>query len=331
MKTCVYTVLLGGYDALLDQDVAVGSESSFICFTDDPELRSDTWEIVHVTPRFPQDLHRSSRVFKILGHERLASFDATLCIDASVRLRRTPESIIADWLTDDVDMALALHSYRDRVVDEFDEVVRLNYDDRARVYEQLVDYALTYPDVLDARPHWGGMLVRRQTPSVERAMRLWFDHVLRYSRRDQLSLMLALLHADLRFRSIELDNFGSEYHEWPVIGERKVAVGKAASYPSGPMISELRRAHRRIAELEQTIARGGDQDAEAAATLRASLDELRLRSEELEAQVQSAEGVVADGQKRIDSLTRAMAELDGVRGAARNLGSAIRRRFRRTA
>jgi len=320
-------VLLGGYDALLDQAVAADSESRFLCFTDDPGLRSDTWEIVNVAPRFPQDLHRSSRVLKILGHERLAEFDATLCIDASVRLRRSPEEIIEDWLTEDVDMALASHSYREKIVDEFDEVVRLNYDDRSRVYEQLVDYALAYPDVLEARPHWGGMLVRRRSAAVEGAMRLWFDHVLRYSRRDQLSLMVALLHGGLRFKSIELDNFGSEYHEWPVIGERKVASGKASSYPSGPMLSEFRRAHRRVAELEGELARA---QAEAA-TMRAELDDSQARRNALEAEVRVASDVVAEQGARIDRLGRTISDLDGVRGASRNLGSAIKRRLTRTA
>lgn len=326
MKTCVYTVLLGGYDALLDQDVAAGSDSTFLCFTDDSTLKSDTWEIVLVEPRFPQDIHRSSRVYKILGHDRLGEFDATLCIDASVRLRQPPESIIADWLTGDVDMALATHSYRDKIIDEFDEVVRLNYDDRGRVYEQLVDYSLHYPDVLEARPHWGGMLARRTTPDVASAMRLWFDHVLRYSRRDQLSLMVALLHGGIRFRSIDIDNFTSDYHEWPVITGRRVASGKAAVYPSGPMISELRRAHRRIAELEDAESRALTAQEESQ-SLRAALDEIRAHADGLEAQAAAAALAVADQRGRIEDLTGHLQDLRGVRGAARNLRAALRHRF----
>lgn len=330
MKTCVYTVLLGGYDALLEQEVAAGSDSEFICFTDDPQLSSDTWEIVRVAPRFPQDLHRSSRVLKILGHERLAEFDSTLCIDASVRLRRDPRLIIEDWLTGDVDMALAAHSYRDQIVDEFDEVIRLNYDDRARVYEQLVDYSIAYPDVLEARPHWGGMLVRRRTPEVEGAMRLWFDHVLRYSRRDQLSLMVALLHGGVRFRSLELDNFGSEYHEWPVISERRVSIGKASTYPPGPMVSELRRALRRITELEQEIARLEGHEVEARES-RAKLNEATDRVEELAGQLRVAEATTAEYRERADNVAASLAAVSGIRGAARNMGSAVGAWFRRRA
>ena len=38
MKICVYTVLLGGYDALLPQPVSSTSDADFICFTDDATL-----------------------------------------------------------------------------------------------------------------------------------------------------------------------------------------------------------------------------------------------------------------------------------------------------
>ncbi|MDD7945088.1 DUF616 domain-containing protein [Microbacterium sp. NE2HP2] len=327
MKLCVYTVSLGGYDRLLEQPVANASEADFICFTDDPDLTSETWEIVHVTPRFPQDLHRSSRVFKILGDERLAPYDVTICVDASVELRATPERIAADWLTPEVDLALAPHSFREKVIDEFDEVVRLKYDDPARVYEQLNDYALSYPEVLGAQPHWGGFLVRRNTPAVADAMRLWFDQVLRYSRRDQLSLMMPLTVTGLRWRAVDVDNFESEYHRWPVIGERKVALGKARSQPYGPMLAELRRNERRIRELEAEVAR---LSAEPVQELRETIDhfsrELAASTEvnrQLEARVMSV-------QREVWERDVMLREADSIAGSAKTLRRNVVRRIRST-
>lgn len=323
MKTCVYTVLLGGYDTLLDQPVADDSAADFICFTDDETLSSDTWQMQVVAPRFPQDLHRSSREFKIRGHEVLQEYDATLCIDASVLLRTSPEEIISNWLAEGHDMAFALHSYRERVIDEFDEVVRLNYDDRVRVHEQLMDYSITYPDVLDARPHWGGMIVRRRGPRVDAAMALWYDHVLRYSRRDQLSLMVALLHGGASFRSVTLDNFASPLHEWPVITGRRIAQGKASLMPSGPLIAELHRAQRRVSELEDELSV-------------LAVDELRARVASFEVQVEQGtiERRVLE-QRAADALREAGRDSERLRryrtvsGAASNLSSVIWQRITR--
>ncbi|MEH3088069.1 MAG: DUF616 domain-containing protein [Microbacterium arborescens] len=327
MKVCVYTVSLGGYDRLLDQPVAADSDADFICFTDDSALSSESWEVVTVEPRFPQDLHRSSRVFKILGHERLSSYDVTICIDASVELRAKPERIAAEWLTPDVDLALAPHSFREKVLDEFDEVVRLKYDDPARVYEQLNDYALSYPEVLEARPHWGGILVRRNTPAVASAMRLWFDQVLRYSRRDQLSLMLPLLTEDLRWRGMPVDNFESEYHRWPVIGERKVALGKARSQPYGPMIAELRRGERRVRELEAEIERLTSEPTEDLRGAIAHLHHELARAHEEKRQLETrVEAVQRDVWER-DVMLR---DTDSIAGSAKALRRNLVRRIRST-
>jgi len=40
VRICVYTVLLGGYDALLEQAVAADSEADFLCFSDSRDLVS---------------------------------------------------------------------------------------------------------------------------------------------------------------------------------------------------------------------------------------------------------------------------------------------------
>tara|TARA_R110002020_G_scaffold26653_12_gene86282 strand:- start:1112 stop:2200 length:1089 start_codon:yes stop_codon:yes gene_type:complete len=325
MKICVYTTLLGGYDALLQQEVATRSEADFLCFTDDPELTSATWQTELVEPYLPQDLHRSSRVYKILGHERLREYDVTICIDASVRLLRTPEEIVAEWLTDDVDMALAVHSFRDLVLDEFDEVVRLNYDDRARVYEQLTDYAVTFPDVLEARPHWGGLIVRRTSPSVDVAMRLWFDHVLRYSRRDQLSLMVALLHGGASFRSVIVDNFRSDFHEWPIIESRRVALGKGAPFPSGPLVADLRRARKRVKELEDEIER---LDPGVTHSLELRVSQLKAEIEQGTAERVTLEARVNAAQRHVWELETALSQRSSVRGAAGQLRRALKERVR---
>ncbi|MBN9213842.1 MAG: hypothetical protein ABS62_03045 [Microbacterium sp. SCN 70-200] len=287
MRICVYTYLLGSYDQLLDQAVAADSDADFICFTDDPELASDTWRIEHVEPRYPTDIVRSARSLKILGHPALDEYDVTLCIDASVLLRAAPEQIVAAWLTDDVDLALPLHSFREQVLDEFDEVIRLNYDDRARVHEQLLSYSVSDPDALTQKPLWTAIMVRRRTPAVAETMRLWFDHVLRFSRRDQLSVNVAIARTRLATRRVPLDNFASDLHQWPAIEGRKVSLGKASPYGSGPLLAELRRARRQLSEVETQLTAlgiGGVADlAETLGVLReraAQGEEDRMRAEE---------------------------------------------------
>jgi hypothetical protein len=211
-ERAVYTALIGGYERLQEQPVAEASDLPFICFTDDPTLTSTTWEVRLVEPAFARDATRSSRFAKIMGHQLLPEYDETLWIDNRIVLSEAPEKILDDLLGD-ADLAVIHHSYRDTVMAEFDEVARAGLDEPARVYEQLIHYAETRPHVLDVKPYWGAFIARRWTPEVREAMQTWLHHVLRYSRRDQLSMRFALDGVP-RVRALDLDNFRSPWHTW---------------------------------------------------------------------------------------------------------------------
>jgi hypothetical protein len=220
MSPCVYTVLLGQYEQLNEQPVAHESDWRFICFTDDPTLTSTTWQVRLVEPLFAADLSRSQRQIKHLAHRFLPEHDVSLYIDNSVLMKVPPEEILAQWpLTSG--FALCAHSFRETVLDEFLEVLRLGYDDQARLLEHLNHVQWHHPDVLAAKPMWSGVMLRRHhEPKIKAAMELWFQHVLRYSRRDQLSSNLAFAQCDLKPDLVEESNLSSWCHSWPHVSGR---------------------------------------------------------------------------------------------------------------
>jgi hypothetical protein len=248
----VYTALLGGYEELVEQPVAAESAVRFVCLTDDPQLRSATWEVVVVEPRFPDDLVRSSRRLKILGAAPVDQVDETLWIDNRVQLLSDPASILDAWLRDD-DLAVPRHSYRGDVLDEFREVVYLALDDADRVYEQLIHYSRTRPDVLGSVPAWTGMLARRRSPHVDAAMAYWFEEVARYSRRDQLSFSTAIDATSTPCRWVEIDNFDSPLHQWihpDRVGRARSRIDESFLRAIAPAPAVERDLRARLRELE---------------------------------------------------------------------------------
>jgi ubiquinone biosynthesis protein UbiJ len=211
-KRAVYTALIGSYESLQEQPVAKTTDVPFICLTDDPHLTSETWDVRLIEPAFAQDSPRSSRYLKITGGPTVAEYDETLWIDNRIVLLEDPDAILDEVLAE-ADLAVIHHSYRDTVIAEFDEVARAGLDEPARIYEQLIHYAETKPHVLDQRPYWGAIIARRWTPEIQAAMETWLHHVLRYSRRDQLSMRYALDGVP-RVLALDLDNFGSHWHTW---------------------------------------------------------------------------------------------------------------------
>lgn len=288
----VVTALIAGYEPLSEQPVAARSDLRFICVTDDPALVSDTWEIRVVEPAFGRDPVRSARRIKVLLHEYVPECDETLFIDNAITLRELPETIL-DGVLADHDLALVRHSSRDSVADEFLVVADDGLDDPARVYEQYMHYAALHPEVLEQRPFSAGFIARRRDPAVEAAMRTWFDHLLRYSRRDQLSLNVALMEHDVEPAILELDNA-----ENPLFssssppgrrGERRSGAYRAAMRP--PAV-EIRAAEARIAALETRVVEAETMNAGLIGTL---------------AEVQSA----LETERAAHAATRA--EVDGTR------------------
>jgi hypothetical protein len=246
-RFCVYTALIGAYEPLNEQPAAAKSRIRFICLTDDRNLRSESWETRLVSPIFDRDPIRSQRDFKIRPHVHLPDFDASLYIDNSILLKEPPESL---WELFDTGsgFCLSAHSFRDTVLDEFLAVAELGFDDQSRIFEQLNHYMIGSPDVLQQKPYWGGILLRNHHNSTVQAMLdLWMAHVHRYSRRDQLSINVALQRSGLSAQVLQIDNHESRFHSWPHKKGRDEASRR-------PQISLFFPPAVRIRELEQQLA-----------------------------------------------------------------------------
>ena len=247
-RVCVYTCLFGQYEHLNEQPTARHSSLPHICFTDDTTLKSETWEIRQVTPRLLMDPLRSHRILKLKPWEFLPEFDLSLYIDNSVILKKTAEEIISSYDIKN-EIGIAQHSHRDKVLDEFLEVARLGFDDQTRIFEQLNHYLITHADLLKQKPFWGGMLIRNHHDAPTRLMAdIWLYHVLRYSRRDQLSLNLAIHESRVRLKLLNIDNFNSDIHEWPISRKRNRYGGLLNT----AITLNMPVAVRRLSEIKET-------------------------------------------------------------------------------
>ena len=96
MKRVVYKCLFG-HSELLNDFECDRSDIDFVCFTDDPDLRSDFWKIVFL-PRKLLDPARASKQIKALPHVYLPQYDWSLYIDNTVELKVAPERLFEEYL-----------------------------------------------------------------------------------------------------------------------------------------------------------------------------------------------------------------------------------------
>ena len=158
---------------------------------------------------------------------------------------------------------------RDRyatVAAEAEATIDLGKDDHLRVFEQLAHYLDTTPGALEARQHWTGLLARRGSQTATMAMTRWWEHVLRYSSRDQLSFGVAMTAAGVWVRSVPLANLQSAVHAWPGGPETRADVDADA------------RTARIRAEIEHVLADVYDREEwilELESRLTAATDKVR--------------------------------------------------------
>ncbi|AHI30142.1 glycosyltransferase domain-containing protein [Marinobacter similis] len=256
-RRAIYTALIGNYESFSAPDYSVDEDTDLICFTDSDNVACSGWRVVKVEPRFPNDEVRSARYFKIMGPLLLEDYDESLWLDNTVFLKVAPDAFV-DALLMDEDIALPMHSFRESVAAEFDAVNAAGYDDVSRVYEQLFHYAQSHPDVLSERPFWTAIIARRHTKSVKALMAHWWDHVLRYSRRDQLSFNCVLMQSGLSFTGLDIDNHESDFHRWPVETKRnynKTKKNTAHEAIFSAPVSKLAKLENELGYLRQEVAR----------------------------------------------------------------------------
>ena len=319
---CVYTVLSGAYEILNEQPAAARSNIPFICLTDNPHLRSDSWQIVQVPLRFAMDPIRSQRLLKIFPYDvaPLQAYDASIYIDNTVCLHEPPEKLI-ETLVWSSGIGLPLHSYRETVHDEFIEVARLGFDDQGRIFEQLNHYLANEPAPLDEKPFWTAILLRDHgNARVRGAMAAWRDHVMRYSRRDQLSANHAFAATGVQPDGWEIDNFRSWFHTWPhAPGRDRFAGPRDPQRSAQPVHTQLRAAlvsgqaqQLELRQLRDDLARAqreADLFAESASARSHLLNDLEARYVLQSGELDAAHSSVATLQSTSQSRQEAMQSL----------------------
>jgi len=290
---CVYTSLFGKYEKLNEQNVAIDSNIDFICFTDDENIESKTWKLKKVQPIFPYDNIRSSRTIKICPHRYLEEYDVSLYIDNSVKLKVVPETIFNEQFTLNDQIISIKHSFRETVLDEFEEVIKLQYDKPNVIIEQLNAYSLIDPNMFSETPYWTGFLIRSHNNlKLITAMEDWLSQVLRYSRRDQLSFNYIIRKYDLPIKKLNFDNAESIYHKWPTSTRYGTPSIKSQIFTSLENNLRLKVLENKIQQLEETI------------------EEMELLIQEREKNVQTLSSQLDEKDQTIQSLNAQLADKD---------------------
>lgn len=252
-RIAVYTVIMGDGYAL--PKAKHRSDADHLCFTDQSNIDPNGWTIIKCSPTIPDDLPRSSREQKIRPHRHLQNYQRSIYIDPSVSLMSSAEDAWHYLMPNESTIfGCFWHSYRETLSDEFSAVEKAEIE-HVHILSELREFvSANQAGLLGQRPMWGGFLARRHMmPGCIESMEHWFAYVLRYSRRDQLTLPLALSGLPTSRLSIRQENiFRSPVHTWPIEGYKR-PERYYAGYRSLTAASEMSRQNKRSQRLVAAI------------------------------------------------------------------------------
>ena len=209
-KICVYTCLTGNYDNLHEIEVK-DNKVDFICYTNNKNLKSNTWKIIYVEDNELND-HQLSRKIKMIGTEYIDSkYDISVWQDASVIWKKEPSKFVEKYLKGD--FSAFIHNERSSVIDEAYEVIRLRRDSKKNVLKHLEFLKKEgFPDNLGLF-EMTVFIKRHNNQIVKDTMNIWFETYLKNTKRDQLSFMYAVWKTNLKVHPINMNVWNNQWVE----------------------------------------------------------------------------------------------------------------------
>ena len=206
----VYTAIFGNYEDLLEPKF-INEDLDYICFTDNPNLKSNVWDI-RLIDEPDLDNVRKARKVKILPHKYVGEYDYSLWVDAGFQIIGDLKQFINNYSTGKSFMS-CIHTDRDCIYDEAKECLNRKKDDEHRFNAQIDFYKKNnFPEKFGLIE--SGVIFRKHNlPNVIKTMEDWCSNVINFTNRDQISLPYVLWKNNLMVDKYRLFYWKNPYFE----------------------------------------------------------------------------------------------------------------------
>lgn len=206
----VYTAIFGNYDNLIEPKEKF-SGCDFICFTDQEDLKSNVWKIVVVKEKDLSPL-LLNRKYKIMTHIYLPEYQRSLYVDGNIYIKKNPLELAEKYLSIS-NIAIPRHFKRNCVYEEVKEIIKYRKADVNAVISQInyyksegfpKNYGLTENNII-FRNH--------NKDDVIRLMSLWWEQIVKFPTRDQISFMYCVFKTGIKISLMEENARGGDFFE----------------------------------------------------------------------------------------------------------------------
>lgn len=203
-RNICYTYITNNYDQLKDPEV-VSPGWDYLCFTDDPQTtKSNVWSIYDIRSGMAKgfellDDNRKNRFIKMHPHLLFGDYEFSVYVDGNIPIRNGLETFkLMYCMNEETPLYLLPHQIRNCIYQEFNACIRNMKDNEGIIYVQMkrymtekfpFNYGLSHNCII-GRYH--------NNENCIKIMNEWWEQIMQYSYRDQLSLFYVLWKLNLK-------------------------------------------------------------------------------------------------------------------------------------
>lgn len=211
-KICVYTCITGNYDNLKEiPNIENGID--YYCFTNNKKIESKTWNVIYVNDNDLTNVELARKI-KILGNDIVNSYDIALWMDGAVKFDKPIVEFINTYMTSNDKFVAFRHGERNNIKDECCACYRFNKETKENIYKLLKFYEKEKYDDNNGLIESTVYIKRPNDKLVKETMNLWFDMIMNYTIRDQLSFNYCIYKTGLSVKWIDECVFNNEWFSW---------------------------------------------------------------------------------------------------------------------
>ena len=209
----VYTSVFNNYESLQKNDNFT-KKCDFICFTDNPKLKSQLFNI-HVVNNDFKNFAQNVRLYKLLPHKFLKRYKYSIWVDGSLLLKKDfdPKKLIDNYLQDN-SAAFFRHPERNCLYDECDACIKFKRDSINIIEKQRTKYLKNhYPK--NNGLICGSFIIREHNdPQTIELGEAWWREICSLSKRDQISFNYIAQKLNYSYTEIDGNAYDNKYFKF---------------------------------------------------------------------------------------------------------------------
>ena len=208
----VYTSIFGNIDSLKEVETKDPS-ISYQCFTDNKNLKSDSWNII-CCEDFLDSPRLTAKAFKLFPHLIFPNSEESLWVDGSYKIKKNLTNFF-DAYTNGNSIVFYKHPLRDCPYKEAKVCILLGFDETEIIRNQIRSYKELGMPKKNGLIHGAVIYRKHSNQEVCKLMEDWWSEINNHSIRDQLSLNFVAWSNGVRLNYVpERTLADNEYFEW---------------------------------------------------------------------------------------------------------------------